>query len=64
MCHADLSLTTFKWDKQSKPMLNIERPIHMCADWQALISSLQHRLVTAEEVRRMENPTLDTSADI
>lgn len=59
MCHADLSLTTFKWDRQNKPMLDTKRPVHMCADWQTLMSSTRHRLVTSEEVRRMQNPTID-----
>lgn len=58
MCHTDLSLTTFKWDRPNKPMLDTKRPIHMCADWQTLMSSMRHRLVTSEEVRSMQNPTL------
>lgn len=56
MCHADTTLTTFGWSDQAQPMLNT-RPIqHRCMDWDALIASVEHRVVSHDEISALENP--------
>ncbi|KAH8676549.1 hypothetical protein BGZ60DRAFT_402830 [Tricladium varicosporioides] len=58
MCHADRSLTTFKWTKHQKPMLDTKRPPHICVNWDSLISSINDRLVSDDELARIRNPIL------
>ena len=59
MCQADTSsLTTFIWDKSEKPMLNSERPLHQCVDWDELVASTKHRAVGRDETANMKNPLL------
>lgn len=62
MCHADTTLTTFGWGEQAQPMLNT-RPIeHRCVDWDALMESIDSRIVERDEVAALVNPkTVDTS---
>ena len=56
MCHADTTLTTFGWADLPKPMLNT-RPIeHRCVDWEALMRSVDSRLVSHSEMDLMVNP--------
>ncbi|KAH6675789.1 hypothetical protein B0J14DRAFT_699174 [Halenospora varia] len=58
MCHADRSLTTFKWTRHQKPMLDTKRPQHICVNWDFLMSSVNDRLVSDDELARIRNPTL------
>ncbi|TVY58744.1 Oxidase ustYa [Lachnellula cervina] len=58
MCHADTTLTTFGWADQPKPMLNT-RPIdHRCVDWDALMESVEYRVVSRDEMASLLNPNL------
>lgn len=63
LCRADLSLTTFKWerDNQTKPMLDLKRPLHVCVDWEVLEASVRHRVVSGKEGSRIKNPRLGLS---
>ena len=57
MCHADTSsLTSFQWNEKEKPMLNSKRVPHRCVDWDQLIASSKHRVVSREEVASLINP--------
>ena len=57
LCHADGSLTTFKWSSTAaKPMLDLTRPVHKCVNWNTLTDSLQDRIVGQEEMDLMTNP--------
>jgi hypothetical protein len=56
MCHGDTTLTTFGWSTQERPMLNTKLIEHVCVDWDALITSLKHRIVEADEVQALVNP--------
>lgn len=59
MCHADLSLTTFKWSKEkAKPMFDASESVHECVDWSALMGSTEDRLVADEEIGRLVNPLM------
>ena len=62
VCHADLSLTTFVWDRaKAKPMFDARESVHVCTDWDALTSSLSSRHVTDEEIGRLVNPLMQNS---
>ncbi|KAI1283598.1 hypothetical protein F5Y07DRAFT_394502 [Xylaria sp. FL0933] len=56
MCHADTTLTTFRWVDNPKPMLNTRRVDHKCIDWEGLMGSIEHRVVDSDEMSRMVNP--------
>ena len=57
VCHADSSLTTFKWDtKKARPMFNASESIHTCVDWDTLMGSIKDRVVEETEIARLENP--------
>ena len=59
MCHPDTSsLTTFVWDTDDKPMLNVKRSLHQCVNWDELIASMKDRVVGSEEAGSMVNPYL------
>jgi Mycotoxin biosynthesis protein UstYa len=59
MCHADTtSLTTFMWRESEKPMLSMQRPLHQCVDWDELVASTRHRIVSSEELKHLKNPLL------
>jgi hypothetical protein len=59
MCQSDLSFTTFKWHpNKTKPMFDPIEPVHHCIDWNALIESTADRVVSDEEMMRMENPLM------
>lgn len=59
MCHADLSLTTFKWNEtKTKPMFDGSRSVHTCVDWGQLLASTKDRLVSEEEIGRLVNPLM------
>ena len=60
LCHADGSLTTFKWSKNSlKPMLDLTRPSHTCVNWQVMTQSVVGRVVTQDEMDQMSNPGME-----
>ncbi|MCJ1464909.1 hypothetical protein MMC07_003524 [Pseudocyphellaria aurata] len=42
--------------RRNKPMLDSKRPLHVCVDWQALMASTSHRVVSEEESMRLRNP--------
>lgn len=59
MCHADASITTFKWDPSNvKPMFNISEAIHTCVDWDTLMQSLAGRIIQKEEIMQLQNPLM------
>ncbi|KAF2234770.1 hypothetical protein EV356DRAFT_144142 [Viridothelium virens] len=58
LCHADTTLTTFRWDQKPKPMLNTKLAPHKCVKWQPLIASLEHRVVSEREMQNLINPLL------
>ncbi|PVI08123.1 hypothetical protein DM02DRAFT_621665 [Periconia macrospinosa] len=59
ICHADTTLTTFGWANKTKPMLNT-RPIdHKCIDWEALMDSVESRIVPPDEMTALRNPLLE-----
>ena len=58
MCHADITLTTFGWAEQEQPMLNTRLIPHKCVDWDALMASVEHRVITRAEVQALVNPHL------
>lgn len=59
MCHADTTLTTFGWADQAQPMLNTRLIEHKCVDWEALMESVKHRVVSREEVAALVNPNFE-----
>lgn len=62
VCHADTSLTTFKWDpKKTRPMFNASNTIHTCVDWDVLMKSAAGRVVEEDEILRLKNPLINTS---
>jgi len=64
MCHADASITTFKWDpKASEPMFNASEAIHTCVDWEKLIESLAIRVIHEDEILQLKNPLMSTKLD-
>lgn len=59
LCHADLSLTTFKWTATTpKPMFDARPSSHFCVDWEALIKTIKHRVVSTDEIKRLVNPLI------
>ena len=57
MCHADASLTTFKWHPgKSRPMFNASESVHVCVDWKLLMKSMEERVVDEAEILRLQNP--------
>ena len=57
MCHGDMSLTAFEWiANKSRPVLVPKKQPHMCVDWDHLVTSLKHRVISSEEIARLENP--------
>ncbi|KAI0428525.1 hypothetical protein F5Y09DRAFT_312895 [Xylaria sp. FL1042] len=58
MCHADTTLTTFRWTDNPKPMLNTRRVDHKCIDWERLMRSIEHRVVASDELSRLVNPIM------
>jgi len=62
MCRADSTLMTFEWkDGEDKPMLKLESPEHVCADWDDLVGKMQSRVVDEEEMDRLSNPQKNIS---
>ena len=62
VCHADTSLTTFKWDDQkTRPMFNASNSIHTCIDWDVLMKSAAGRVVEEDEILRLKNPIINAS---
>lgn len=60
LCHADTSLTTFKWHPQeAKPMFNASESIHKCIDWHVLMDSAADRVVEQDEIMRLKNPLIN-----
>ena len=65
VCHADASLTTFKWHPTKlRPMFNASEAMHECVDWSALMLSTASRVVEEEEILRLNNPYMHTPQGI
>lgn len=60
MCQGDTTLTTFGWERLSKPQPHVKAVEHRCVDWDALMGSLSHRVVSEEEMATLVNPRLGT----
>ena len=59
VCHADVSLTTFKWHpKKERPMFNASESIHRCVKWDTFADSFVKRVVKTEEIERLQNPLI------
>ncbi|TGO24666.1 hypothetical protein BPAE_0097g00100 [Botrytis paeoniae] len=58
MCQGDTTLTTFGWEKLSKPQPHVKSTEHRCVDWNALMKSLADRVVGEEEMAALVNPRL------
>lgn len=59
LCHADTSLTTFKWHpRKMRPMFNASESIHTCVDWDVLMESAVGRVVEEDEILRLKNPLI------
>jgi len=59
VCHADLSLTTFKWHpEKARPMFNASESVHRCINWSGLMESFADRVVTMGEIERLKNPLM------
>ena len=59
VCHADASLTTFKWHpNKTRPMFNASESVHTCVDWDSLMKSTASRVVEEDEIRRLDNPLM------
>ena len=62
ICHADASLTTFKWHPEKvRPMFNATESIHPCVDWDVLMKSAAGRVVGEDEIKRLKNPLINAS---
>lgn len=62
VCHADTSLTTFKWHPQkTRPMFNASESIHRCINWEMLMDSAASRMVQEDEILRLENPLINAN---
>ncbi|TGO60228.1 hypothetical protein BCON_0037g00280 [Botryotinia convoluta] len=62
MCQGDTTLTTFGWEKLSKPQPHVKSTEHRCVDWNALMESLADRVVGEEEMAALVNPRLEEGA--
>ncbi|KAF7918841.1 uncharacterized protein EAE98_009619 [Botrytis deweyae] len=62
MCQGDTTLTTFGWEKLSKPQPHVKPTEHRCVDWDALMGSLADRVVGEEEMAALVNPRLEGGA--
>ncbi|KAI9643615.1 hypothetical protein NHQ30_008237 [Ciborinia camelliae] len=62
MCQGDTTLTTFGWEKLSKPQPHVKATEHRCVDWDALTKSLADRVVGEEEMTALVNPRLEQDA--
>lgn len=62
ICQGDTTLTTFGWEKLSKPQPHVKATEHWCVDWNALMESLADRVVGEEEMAALINPRLEGSA--
>ncbi|KAF7860544.1 uncharacterized protein EAF02_010778 [Botrytis sinoallii] len=62
MCQGDTTLTTFGWEKLSKPQPHVKPTEHRCVDWNALMGSLVDRVVGEEEMAALVNPRLEGGA--
>ena len=59
VCHADRSLTTFKWHpEKERPMFNASESVHWCVDWSIFTESFRNRVVSTKEIERLQNPFL------
>ena len=59
VCHADVSLTTFKWSSEKdRPMFNASESMHRCVDWKVFTDSFANRVVSTEEIKRLNNPLM------
>lgn len=59
VCHADASLTTFKWHPaKTRPMFNASESVHTCVDWEMLMDSVRDRVVSEGEILRLKNPLM------
>ncbi|CCD50756.1 predicted protein [Botrytis cinerea T4] len=62
MCQGDTTLTTFGWEKLSKPQPHVKSTEHRCVDWNKLMESLADRVVGEEEMAALVNPRLESGA--
>lgn len=62
MCQGDTTLTTFGWERLSKPQPHVKATAHRCVDWDALMDSLANRVVGEEEMAALVNPRLEPGA--
>ena len=58
MCHGDTTLTTFRWGNQERPEPDIRSAEYRCVDWDALMDSVERRIVDAKEMSALVNPRL------
>ncbi|KAF2233440.1 hypothetical protein EV356DRAFT_533666 [Viridothelium virens] len=59
VCHADTSLTTFKWHPQkTRPMFNASESVHKCVNWDVLMASAAGRVVEEDEILQLQNPLM------
>jgi hypothetical protein len=57
MCHADTSLTVFRWDEhRDKPVMKSKRAPHMCRDWEAVEEVARQRSIGTSEFKGLRNP--------
>ena len=58
MCGGDTSLTTFSWTegKRRAGVNPVGYSLQTCVDWDALVSSMEHRSVSPEEYESLVNP--------
>ena len=40
-------------------MFNATESVHRCVDWQGLMGSIEERVVSEEEIGRLENPVYE-----
>lgn len=40
-------------------MFNVSESVHTCVDWDAFIEQTRNRVVSDEEMKRLENPLLE-----
>jgi hypothetical protein len=60
MCRPDTSLTSFIWHPTTNlPMFNVTESSHTCVDWDAFMETTKSRVVSEEEMKKLENPLLE-----
>ncbi|KAG9241328.1 hypothetical protein BJ878DRAFT_558282, partial [Calycina marina] len=58
MCHGDTTLTTFYWGDQNRPEPDVRFVPYRCVNWDALMNSVNNRIVTTKEMWELVNPEL------